>query len=148
MEEVLAEPVVRTEEDVRPIAARDRGLELREIAGVGDAQERDGRAVLLLEALGDRSERELLAAALLVGMPDDDATRGLFAAEDRETEGEKEDQCASHATPVFESNRCTREGAAASGIVGALLYVNDTEQCNIRVRRYGGRNVAYGVAAE
>ncbi len=27
-------------------------------------------------------------------------------------------------------------------------FVGHAEQCNIRVRRYGHRNVAYGVAAE
>jgi sulfopropanediol 3-dehydrogenase len=27
-------------------------------------------------------------------------------------------------------------------------FVGHAEQCNIRVRRYGGKNVPYGVAAE
>jgi sulfopropanediol 3-dehydrogenase len=47
----------------------------------------------------------------------------------------------------------TDEAAALVGAYGSRLcmlegFVGHAEQCNIRVRRYGGRNVAYGVAAE
>ena len=45
------------------------------------------------------------------------------------------------------------EAAARIGEYGSRLcmlegFVGHAEQCNIRVRRYGGRNVPYGVAAE
>ena len=45
------------------------------------------------------------------------------------------------------------EAAATIGAYGSRLcmlegFVGHAEQCNIRVRRYGGRNVAYGEAAE
>ena len=47
----------------------------------------------------------------------------------------------------------TDEAAAMIGTYGSRLcmlegFVGHAEQCNIRVRRYGGRNVAYGTAAE
>ncbi|WP_275791276.1 histidinol dehydrogenase [Pararhizobium gei] len=47
----------------------------------------------------------------------------------------------------------TDEAAAMIGEYGSRLcmlegFVGHAEQCNIRVRRYGGRNIAYGVAAE
>jgi len=47
----------------------------------------------------------------------------------------------------------TDEAAAMIGAYGSRLcllegFVGHAEQCNIRVRRYGRRNVAYGVAAE
>ena len=47
----------------------------------------------------------------------------------------------------------TDEAAAMIGEYGSRLcmlegFVGHAEQCNIRVRRYGGRNVAYGAAAE
>ncbi|WP_420328327.1 histidinol dehydrogenase [Mameliella sp.] len=47
----------------------------------------------------------------------------------------------------------TDEAAAMIGEYGSRLcmlegFVGHAEQCNIRVRRYGGRNVAYGTAAE
>ena len=47
----------------------------------------------------------------------------------------------------------TDEAAAMVGAYGSRLcmlegFVGHAEQCNIRVRRYGGRNVPYGVAAE
>ncbi len=47
----------------------------------------------------------------------------------------------------------TDEAAAAIGAYGSRLcmlegFVGHAEQCNIRVRRYGGRNIPYGVAAE
>jgi sulfopropanediol 3-dehydrogenase len=47
----------------------------------------------------------------------------------------------------------TDEAAAMVGAYGSRLcmlegFVGHAEQCNIRVRRYGGRNVAYGAAAE
>jgi sulfopropanediol 3-dehydrogenase len=47
----------------------------------------------------------------------------------------------------------TDEAAAMIGAYGSRLcmlegFVGHAEQCNIRVRRYGGRNVPYGVAAE
>jgi len=47
----------------------------------------------------------------------------------------------------------TDEAAAMVGEYGSRLcmlegFVGHAEQCNIRVRRYGGRNVAYGEAAE
>ena len=47
----------------------------------------------------------------------------------------------------------TDEAAALVGAYGSRLcmlegFVGHAEQCNIRVRRYGHRNVAYGVAAE
>jgi sulfopropanediol 3-dehydrogenase len=47
----------------------------------------------------------------------------------------------------------TDEAAALVGEYGSRLcmlegFVGHAEQCNIRVRRYGGRNVPYGVAAE
>ena len=50
--------------------------------------------------------------------------------------------------------RITTDAAAAQiGEYGSRLcilegFVGHAEQCNIRVRRYGGRNVPYGVAAE
>ncbi len=50
--------------------------------------------------------------------------------------------------------RITSDAAAAEiGTYGSRLcmlegFVGHAEQCNIRVRRYGGRNVPYGVAAE
>ncbi len=50
--------------------------------------------------------------------------------------------------------RVTTDAAAAMiGAYGSRLcmlegFVGHAEQCNIRVRRYGGRNVAYGTAAE
>jgi len=47
----------------------------------------------------------------------------------------------------------TDEAAAAMGEYGSRLcmlegFVGHAEQCNIRVRRYGGKNVPYGQAAE
>ncbi len=47
----------------------------------------------------------------------------------------------------------TDEAAAKIGAYGSRLcmlegFVGHAEQCNVRVRRYGGRNVPYGVAAE
>jgi len=47
----------------------------------------------------------------------------------------------------------TDEAAAKIGAYGSRLcilegFVGHAEQCNVRVRRYGGRNVAYGAAAE
>ncbi len=47
----------------------------------------------------------------------------------------------------------TDEAAALIGEYGSRLcmlegFIGHAEQCNIRVRRYGGRNVAYGTAAE
>ena len=47
----------------------------------------------------------------------------------------------------------TDDAAAMVGEYGSRLcmlegFVGHAEQCNIRVRRYGGRNVAYGAAAE
>jgi sulfopropanediol 3-dehydrogenase len=47
----------------------------------------------------------------------------------------------------------TDEAAAMVGEYGSRLcmlegFVGHAEQCNIRVRRYGGRNIAYGAAAE
>ncbi|WP_439530004.1 histidinol dehydrogenase [Pannonibacter sp.] len=47
----------------------------------------------------------------------------------------------------------TDEAAATIGAYGSRLcmlegFVGHAEQCNVRVRRYGGRNVAYGAAAE
>ena len=47
----------------------------------------------------------------------------------------------------------TDEAAAMIGAYGSRLcilegFVGHAEQCNIRVRRYGGRNVGYGQAAE
>ncbi len=47
----------------------------------------------------------------------------------------------------------TDEAAALIGAYGSRLcmlegFVGHAEQCNIRVRRYGGRNVPYGAAAE
>lgn len=47
----------------------------------------------------------------------------------------------------------TDDAAAMVGAYGSRLcilegFVGHAEQCNIRVRRYGGRNVPYGVAAE
>ncbi|MBS8227606.1 histidinol dehydrogenase [Vannielia litorea] len=47
----------------------------------------------------------------------------------------------------------TDEAAAMIGAYGSRLcmlegFVGHAEQCNIRVRRYGGQNVPYGVAAE
>ena len=50
--------------------------------------------------------------------------------------------------------RITTDAAAAEiGAYGSRLcmlegFVGHAEQCNIRVRRYGGKNVAYGTAAE
>ena len=47
----------------------------------------------------------------------------------------------------------TDEAAAMIGAYGSRLcmlegFVGHAEQCNMRVRRYGGRNIAYGAAAE
>jgi sulfopropanediol 3-dehydrogenase len=47
----------------------------------------------------------------------------------------------------------TDEAAAMIGAYGSRLcmlegFVGHAEQCNIRVRRYGGQNVPYGEAAE
>lgn len=47
----------------------------------------------------------------------------------------------------------TDEASAMIGAYGSRLcmlegFIGHAEQCNIRVRRYGGRNVAYGAAAE
>ena len=47
----------------------------------------------------------------------------------------------------------TDEAATVIGEYGSRLcmlegFVGHAEQCNVRVRRYGGRNVAYGTAAE
>ncbi len=47
----------------------------------------------------------------------------------------------------------TDEAAAKIGAYGSRLcllegFVGHAEQCNLRVRRYGGRNIAYGKAAE
>jgi sulfopropanediol 3-dehydrogenase len=47
----------------------------------------------------------------------------------------------------------TDEAAAMIGAYGSRLcmlegFVGHAEQCNIRVRRYGGQNVPYGAAAE
>ncbi len=47
----------------------------------------------------------------------------------------------------------TDEAAALVGEYGSRLcmlegFVGHAEQCNVRVRRYGGRNIAYGEAAE
>jgi sulfopropanediol 3-dehydrogenase len=47
----------------------------------------------------------------------------------------------------------TDEAAAMIGAYGSRLcmlegFVGHAEQCNIRVRRYGGRNIPYGAAAE
>ncbi|HAV07636.1 MAG TPA: histidinol dehydrogenase [Rhodobacteraceae bacterium] len=47
----------------------------------------------------------------------------------------------------------TDEAAASIGAYGSRLcmlegFVGHAEQCNIRVRRYGGKNVPYGAAAE
>lgn len=47
----------------------------------------------------------------------------------------------------------TDEAAALVGEYGSRLcmlegFVGHAEQCNVRVRRYGGKNVAYGAAAE
>ena len=47
----------------------------------------------------------------------------------------------------------TDEAAAMIGEYGSRLcilegFVGHAEQCNVRVRRYGGKNVAYGAAAE
>ncbi len=47
----------------------------------------------------------------------------------------------------------TDKAAAEMGAYGSRLcmlegFVGHAEQCNLRVRRYGGRNVAYGTAAE
>jgi sulfopropanediol 3-dehydrogenase len=47
----------------------------------------------------------------------------------------------------------TDEAAAMIGAYGSRLcmlegFVGHAEQCNLRVRRYGGKNVAYGTAAE
>jgi len=47
----------------------------------------------------------------------------------------------------------TDEAAAMIGAYGSRLcmlegFVGHAEQCNLRVRRYGGKNVAYGAAAE
>ncbi len=50
--------------------------------------------------------------------------------------------------------KVTTDAAAATiGAYGSRLcmlegFVGHAEQCNVRVRRYGGRNVAYGTAAE
>ena len=47
----------------------------------------------------------------------------------------------------------TDEAAAMIGAYGSRLcllegFVGHAEQCNVRVRRYGGQNVPYGAAAE
>ena len=47
----------------------------------------------------------------------------------------------------------TDQAAAEMGAYGSRLcmlegFVGHAEQCNIRVRRYGGKNVPYGTAAE
>ena len=47
----------------------------------------------------------------------------------------------------------TDEAAAEIGAYGSRLcmlegFVGHAEQCNLRVRRYGGKNVPYGTAAE
>ncbi len=47
----------------------------------------------------------------------------------------------------------TDEAAAMIGAAGSRLcmlegFVGHAEQCNVRVRRYGGRNIPYGTAAE
>ena len=47
----------------------------------------------------------------------------------------------------------TDEAATMIGEYGSRLcmlegFVGHAEQCNIRVRRYGGKNVPYGKAAE
>ena len=47
----------------------------------------------------------------------------------------------------------TDQAAAEMGAYGSRLcmlegFVGHAEQCNVRVRRYGGKNVAYGAAAE
>jgi sulfopropanediol 3-dehydrogenase len=47
----------------------------------------------------------------------------------------------------------TDEAASLIGEYGSRLcmlegFVGHAEQCNIRVRRYGRKNVAYGAAAE
>jgi len=47
----------------------------------------------------------------------------------------------------------TDEAAAIMGEYGSRLcmlegFVGHAEQCNVRVRRYGGKNIAYGTAAE
>lgn len=47
----------------------------------------------------------------------------------------------------------TDEAAAEMGAYGSRLcmlegFVGHAEQCNVRVRRYGGRNIPYGAAAE
>ena len=47
----------------------------------------------------------------------------------------------------------TDDAAARIGAYGSRLcllegFVGHAEQCNLRVRRYGGRNIAYGAAAE
>jgi sulfopropanediol 3-dehydrogenase len=47
----------------------------------------------------------------------------------------------------------TDEAAAGIGAYGSRLcllegFVGHAEQCNVRVRRYGRRNVPYGAAAE
>jgi len=47
----------------------------------------------------------------------------------------------------------TDEAAALIGEYGSRLcmlegFVGHAEQCNVRVRRYGGKNIAYGTAAE
>ena len=47
----------------------------------------------------------------------------------------------------------TDEAAALMGEYGSRLcmlegFVGHAEQCNVRVRRYGGKNIAYGTAAE
>lgn len=47
----------------------------------------------------------------------------------------------------------TDEAAAMIGAYGSRLcilegFIGHAEQCNVRVRRYGGRNIAYGQAAE
>ena len=45
------------------------------------------------------------------------------------------------------------EAATTIGEYGSRLcmlegFVGHAEQCNVRVRRYGGKNVGYGAAAE
>lgn len=47
----------------------------------------------------------------------------------------------------------TDEAAAMIGAYGSRLcllegFIGHAEQCNVRVRRYGGKNIAYGAAAE
>ena len=115
--EVAAEPLVRADEDVGPVVARDRRLELRGVRVVGHREQRDVLAALLRVHRGDGLERLLLCAA--VRMPHDDPASGLVApGQEREGEGEGDEKgerslhaCAAtaaqrpRATPVFGSKR-------------------------------------------